>query len=151
MPLPGVDDLPLVHRRADDVEGFAEPSRQLVLPLDRDTPHGLKPDGFSEWLPSYGDCSPACVWACTHDPQVVRDTILDHGGSRDLAGLPVLVLRQDVHLSHHVAMRLKPTGRALVLAPPRFVAMPAARTGLGRVLLVLQLDLDPIGFRLVRD
>src|SRR4029077_21165874 len=93
----------------------------------------------------------AGVPASTHNPQVVRDTILDHRWSWDLARLSVSVHRQDVDLTHHVAMRLKPTGRALVLAPPRFVAMPATGTGLGRVLLIHQLDFDPFGCRLVLD
>ena len=33
-PVPGVDELLLVDRREDDVEGLAEPAEQLVLPLD---------------------------------------------------------------------------------------------------------------------
>jgi len=57
--------------------------------------------------------------------------------------------RQDVDLTHHVAMRLKPAGRAAVFAPPRFVAMLAVGTRLARVVFVDQLDHDPFGCRFV--
>src|SRR5262249_12634034 len=116
-----------------------------------DTPQGLKPHGFSESAPSYRHPFLARVRASTHNPQVVRDTILDHGRRGDLAGFPVLVDRQDVDLSHHVAMRLKPTGRAMVGSPPGLVAVLTLRAGLAGVMLVLQLDRGTFGLGLVRD
>src|SRR5262245_56794460 len=116
-----------------------------------DTPPGLKPGGFSELPPSYRPRGLACVLASTHDPQVVRDTILHGFGSGDLPRLAMLEHREDVDLSHHVAMRLKPASRAAIPPPLRFVALLTLRAALARVVLVLQLDRDSFGFGLIRD
>ena len=75
--------------------------------------------------------------------------MLDNGWGRDFAGFPKLVRRKDVDLTNHIAVRLKPTRRAAVIAPLWFVSIPAGWTSLGGVALILQDNCDPFGLRFV--
>jgi hypothetical protein len=105
----------------DDVSGevtLRDPRRG-----HRDTPLGLKTRGFSERAPSDRRPYLAHVRASTHDPQVMRDTILDRGGCRDLSGLAVPVGAEDVDLPDHIPMRPKPASRTAVLPSLRLMAM----------------------------
>jgi hypothetical protein len=128
---------------------------------------GLKPRSFSQLPASYSPeglkstslyCRPrpcgsdlrlAGVPASTHNPQVVRDTMLYARRSRDPAYLAVPVPRKDIDLPYYIAVRLKPAGRAAIDAPPGFVSVIAVRTSLRAVALIYQLDFDAFGLRLV--
>jgi hypothetical protein len=97
----------------------------------RDTPPGLKPGGFSEMAPSYRNPSLAGVPASTHEPQVVRHTMLDKRGSGDLPRFAMLEDRQDVDRPHHVAVSIaelwcEPSGPCR--AGHRLGAAPAGRS-----------------------
>src|SRR5436305_1024286 len=46
--------------------------------------------------------------ASTHNPQIVRDTMLDAWRSRDLTHFAMFETRKDVDLPNHVSMRLNP-------------------------------------------
>jgi hypothetical protein len=98
---------------------------------------------------SYSPEGLAGVPASTHNPQIVRDTMLYDRRSRDPAYLAVPVPRKDIDLPYYIAVRLKPAGRAAIDAPPGFVSVIAVRAGLRAVVLVYQLDFDAFGLRLV--
>ena len=116
----------------------------------RDTLHGLKSGSFSA-EPSYGHGCLACVWASTHNAQVMCDTIRDFRRRGQPAHVAFPEPREDVDLPSDVAVSLKTAGRAAEVAPPGLVAVTARRAGLARVLLVHQRDLHPLGGCLVRD
>src|SRR6266511_5008882 len=119
-----------------------------------DTLLELKPRSFSRLVASptsYSHCWLAGVPASTHEPQVVRHTMLDDGRSRQEAHLSGCVPRQDVDLPHHVAVRAETTLPAGIHPAAWFVPLPAIWTGLGRVVLIDQLDGDPFRFRLKGD
>lgn len=76
----------------------------------------------------------------------MRHTMLYYVWGRDFPRFPKLVRRKDIDLTNNIAVRLKPTRRAAVIAPLRFMSVPAIGTSLGGVPFVLQHDGDPFRF-----
>src|SRR6059058_4504554 len=85
--------------------------------------------------------------ASTHNPQIVRDTMLDAWRSRDLTHFAMFETRKDVDLPNHVSMRLKPADWAAIEAPPGFVSRLAVRTSLRTVVFVYQFNFDAFRLR----
>src|SRR6266545_4459187 len=115
---------------------------------------GLKPRSFSRLATSptsYSRVRLAGVPASTHEPQVVRHTMLDVGRSAQCAHLPGFIPRQDIDLSHHITMRAETTPPAGIRPAAWFVPLGAVGTGLSRVTLVNQRDSDTFRFRFVGD
>ncbi len=115
---------------------------------------GLKPRSFSRLATSptsYNRFRLAGVPASTHEPQVVRHTMLDVGRSAQCAHLPGFIPRQDIDLSHHITMRAETTPPAGIRPAAWFVPLGAVGTGLSRVTLVNQRDSDTFRFRFVGD
>src|SRR6266545_3995144 len=99
---------------------------------------GLKPRSFSRLATSptsYNRFRLAGVPASTHEPQVVRHTMLDVGRSAQCAHLPGFIPRQDIDLSHHITMRAETTPPAGIRPAAWFVPLGAVGTGLSRVTL----------------
>lgn len=144
------------HRRADG-DGLAVHIGGRGLganPGACDTPRVLKSGGFSRLATSptsYSHYWLAGVPAATHNPQVVRDTMLDLGRRAQPAGLPGLVPRQDVDLPYHIAVRAETTPTAGIVPAAWFVSASTIWTGLGRVVLIDQLHRDAFGLGLVGD
>jgi len=69
----------------------------------------------------------------------------------DKPRLTMLEDRKDIDLTDHIAMRLKPTRRATIVAPSWFVAPLAGGASLRTIPLFDQLDGDPFGFSFVLD
>ncbi len=65
------------------------------------------------------------------------------------ARFTMLMGRKDIDLTHDITMRLKPTGRAAIIAPPWFVSMRAVGAGLRSVRFVLRYRLNTFCFGLV--
>ena len=115
---------------------------------------GLKPRSFSRLATSptsYNRFRLAGVPASTHEPQVVRHTMLDLTRSAQSARLPGLVPRQDVDLPHHITVRAETTPPTGIPPAAWFVPLGAVGTGLARVMLVDQHDGNALCFRLVGD
>src|SRR5258708_29234305 len=95
------------------------------------------------------NCVLACVEASTLKPYVERQTMLDERRSGDFSRFALFEGRQDVDLTHDITVRLKPTGRAAVNAPPWFVSILAIGASLTGVVFVYQNDGDALGLGLV--
>src|SRR5947208_3290827 len=109
-------------------------------------PHGvsnlssirLKPGSFL-LVASHSHCWLAGVAATTLARQK-RVTIHRRWRRSYLPHATMQLATEDIHRSDHIAMRLKPTGRAAIDAPPWFVALVTARIGTSftRMLLIHQ-------------
>ena len=115
---------------------------------------GLKPHSFSRLAASpasYNRCRLAGVPASTHEPQIMRHTMLDLSRGAQSANLPGFVPRQDVDLSNNIAMRAETTPPAGIPPAAWFVPLGTVGTGLRCVVFVDQFYRDTFSFRLVGD
>ena len=93
----------------------------------------------------------AGVPASTQNPQIVRDTMLYHGGNGEFPRYAVEVCRKDVDLTDHIAVSAETTRPTGIDPAAWFVPMSAVWTGLAGVMLVLQHHPYAFRARFVRD
>src|SRR3989442_1352622 len=86
----------------------------------------------------------AGVPASTHNPQVVRDTMLHGWGNRDLARLAIQMGGEDIHLPNHIAVSAETTLPTGIDPAAWFMPMAAVGAGLAGVVLVLEGDADTL-------
>ena len=75
--------------------------------------------------------------------------MLDNYWRGYLARLTKPMSGKDVDLSNYISVRLKPAGRAAIIAPPGFMSMSATWTSLTTVGFVLQFNGYSFGYGLV--